>query len=173
MPGIRAGQFPIAGRTNMSRFFDKFANQIARATNLLVVILATIMMLALVLQVFSRYVLGATFIWTEELALFCFTWCILLAATSVLRDGSHVSLDFLANALPEPLRSLWQRVISIGIFAFFIIFAIAGTQYLQSTIGQVTPALRLSMGWVNLAAPVCGALGCIHAFCRLISPRTE
>lgn len=157
----------------MSRFIDTLSRQLARATNVFVVILAALMMLALVLQVFSRYVLGATFIWTEEMALFCFTWCILLAATSVLRDGSHVSLDFLANALPEPLRSIWHRLISVGIFAFFVIFAIAGGQYLQSTMGQVSPALRLSMGWVNLAAPVCGILGCIHAFNRMITPRSQ
>lgn len=154
----------------MSRFIDNLSSQLARATNVLVVLLATLMMLALVLQVFSRYVMGATFIWTEEMALFCFTWCILLAATSVLRDGSHVSLDFLANALPEPLRGIWQRAINIGIFVFFIVFAVAGGQYMQSTIGQVSPALRLSMGWVNLAAPVCGILGCIHAFSRMIAP---
>lgn len=157
----------------MPRFIDMLSYQLARATNVLVVLLATLMMLALVLQVFSRYVLGATFIWTEELALFCFTWCILLAATSVLRDGSHVSLDFLANALPEPFRGIWHRIISISVFAFFLVFAAAGGQYLESTIGQVSPALRLSMGWINLAAPVCGILGCFHAFNRVIAPRPQ
>jgi TRAP-type C4-dicarboxylate transport system permease small subunit len=157
----------------MSHFFDRFSFQLARATNILVVFLGATMMLALVLQVFSRYVMGATFIWTEELALFCFTWGILLAATSVLRDGAHVSLDFLANALPEPLRSVWKRLISLGILVFFVVLATAGAKYLQTTIGQVSPALRLSMGWVNLAAPVCGALGCIHAFCRMIAPQSE
>ncbi|WP_339860150.1 MULTISPECIES: TRAP transporter small permease [Alphaproteobacteria] len=155
----------------MSTFCDKFSLQLARVTNVIVVVLSGVMMLALVLQVFSRYVIGATFIWTEELAMFCFTWSILLAATSILRDGSHVSLDFIVKALPERLENFWKRIIDLAVLAFFIVFAVAGAEYLQTTFGQVSPALRLPMAWINVAAPVCGTLGCIHTFCRIITPR--
>ena len=154
----------------MSDLLDKISHWVARATDIAVIIMASIMMLALILQVFSRYVMGASLVWSEELALLLFTWTTLLAATSVLRDMAHVRLDLLISMLPKRLRGWWERIITTTILLFCIALLVAGWQYTFSTLGQVSAAMRLPIEVLHLAAPVCGAIGALHALARLFKP---
>ena len=155
---------------------DAISAAIARATAWLVAILATIMLSALVLQVFSRYVLGSAFSWTEELAIILFAWVVLLTATIAIRDDDHVRLDAALGALPDPARRVWLRVIAVGILGFCILFAWSGVSYVDRTLGQVTAAMRLPIECLHLAVPVSGVIGALHAFVRVFIPvadRTE
>ncbi|SFE59951.1 TRAP-type C4-dicarboxylate transport system, small permease component [Sulfitobacter brevis] len=154
----------------MINLLDRLSNWTARATDAVVILMTVVMMSALILQVFSRYVLSASLIWSEELALILFTWTTLLAATSVLRDMAHVRLDVVISYLPLGLQKFWNRVITIVIFLFCIALAVSGYDYTVSTMGQVSAAMRLPIEVLHLAAPVCGGLGALHAFARIFKP---
>ena len=63
-------------------------------------VLLTTLMIALVIpvgmQILSRYTgLIPRFIWTEEIARFCFVWIILIGAMIAVRDGTHFDVDVL------------------------------------------------------------------------------
>lgn len=154
----------------MINLLDRASYWVARATDVVVIIMASVMMTSLILQVFSRYVLGSSLVWSEELALMLFTWTTLLAATSVLRDMAHVRLDVLISFLPAPIRNIWNRFITLVIFLFCVALAVSGYQYTVSTLGQVSAAMQLPIEVLHLAAPVCGALGALHALARLFKP---
>ena len=87
----------------MINSLDRVSCWVARATDAVVITMASLMMMSLILQVFFRYFLGSSLVWSEELALMLFTWATLLAATSVLRDMAHVRLDMLMSAMPAGL----------------------------------------------------------------------
>ncbi|KZX92019.1 MULTISPECIES: TRAP transporter small permease [unclassified Sulfitobacter] len=154
----------------MILLLDRLSYWTARATNWVVVAMAVVMMSALIMQVFSRYVLGSSLVWSEELALMLFTWTTLLAATSVLRDMTHVRLDVLISYLPHGIKAVWNRLISLVILFFCIALAASGYEYTVSTVGQVSAAMRLPIEVLHLAAPVCGLLGALHALARLFKP---
>ena len=154
----------------MLSILDRISLVIAKVTDTVVVVAATAMISALVLQVFSRYVLGSAYSWTEEAALGLFTWTILLAATTAIRDGAHVKLDLVVTWLPPKARLVWSSVVALLVLIFCLFFAWTGTLYVEDTLGQVTAALRLPVTYVYLAAPVCGGLGAFHAFVRLLVP---
>lgn len=153
----------ISGLTALSRL-------LARASSVLVAIAAAVMMTCLVLQVFSRYVLGATFIWTEELALLLFTWIVLVSATIAIHEDSHVRLTLAVDSLPGPLARIWRRVIWAAILAFCLVLLWSGHVYVEATVGRLSAAVRYPLGWLYWAAPVAGALGAIHALARLVAP---
>ncbi len=154
----------------MRRALDTASFWIARITNIVVVLMAAVMMSALILQVFSRYVMGASLIWSEELALILFAWATMLAATSLIRDGAHVKLDLILTFLPPRARLAAARAITAVICVFCLVLAWSGWSYTTSTIGQVSAAMRLPIEVLHLAAPVCGILGAFHAFSRLLTP---
>jgi TRAP-type C4-dicarboxylate transport system permease small subunit len=149
---------------------DRISARVAAITEVLVIASATAMILALVLQVFSRYVLGSAFSWTEEAALGLFTWTILLAATTAIRDVAHVKLDMIVSWLPPRARLVWSSFVAFLVLAFCLVFAWTGTLYVEESLGQVTAALRLPVSYVYLAAPVTGILGAFHALVRLLVP---
>lgn len=154
----------------MINLLDRVSYWVARATDIVVMSMAVVMMTALILQVFFRYVLASSLVWSEELALILFTWTTLLAATSVLRDMVHVRLDLLISVMPARLRNLWNRTITLVIFMFCVALAFAGYQYTVSTLGQVSAAMQLPIEVLHLAALVCGALGALHALSRFFKP---
>ncbi len=132
-----------------------------------------VMIVSLVLQVFSRYILGATFVWTEELALLLFTWLLLLAMTSAVYHNGHVRLLFIVEILPRKPREIWLSFLSLVVLIFFLVFAWSGYRYVAATVGQTSAAIRYPVEALHLAAPVCGVLGAIQALNRLINPLTS
>ena len=152
----------------MRRYLETMSRWLARVTDWVVAAMAMVMISCLALQVFSRYVLGATFIWTEELALFLFTWLLLLATASAIRRNAHVRLQLLTDLMPEPVRDIWVRIMSLVVLAFCLPLAWSGWVYVGATLGQLSAAVRYPVEALHLAAPVSGALGAIHALNRFV-----
>ncbi len=144
-------------------FIESLSDYCARATRLLVIVMAAVMMASLVLQIFFRYVIGSSLVWSEELALFLFTWVVLLAGSLGVREGFHVRLTVVTNALPAAATRSFEvfGVLIAAIFGGLVVFS--GYKYLDATLGQVSAAVRYPIEILHLAAPVCGALIVVHA----------
>ena len=139
----------------------------ARVTRWIVVGAAAVMMASLILQIFFRYVVGSSLVWSEELALFLFTWVVLLAGSLGVREGFHVRLTLFCDLLPGRVRSGLDLVIHLisGIFGGLVLFS--GYRYLDSTLGQVSAAVRYPIEYLHAAAPVCGALILLHTLAHV------
>ncbi|MFN3937420.1 MAG: TRAP transporter small permease [Gemmobacter sp.] len=149
---------------------DWMSAAVARVTIGAIVLAASVMMTALILQVFSRYVLGATYVWTEELALLLFTWIVLLTATVCIRENSHVRLGLLVEAQAPVPRGVWPRVVAALVLVFCLVLVSSGWDYLARTTGRFSAAIRYPIEWLHAAAPVAGALGALHALVRFLRP---
>lgn len=132
--------------------------------------MATMCMASLIYQVFTRYFLGNAAAWTEELALFLFTWIVLLAGSLGVREGFHVRLTLFLDWLPQTLRAWIDRFISILVLGFGVALLMSGIDYLDRTMGQVSAAVRYPIEALTLAGPVAGALIVLHALPKLIDP---
>lgn len=156
----------------MSALLQTLSRGLARVTGWVIVAITTLMMMSLILQVFSRYVLGQGFTWTEELALFLFTWVVLLAATTAIRDDGHVRLQLFVDLLPGTARRIWMRLLTLSVLVFCVVFAMTGAEYVSATLGQVSAAVQYPIEALHMAAPVAGVLGAIHALARLLAPQS-
>jgi len=92
--------------------------------------LATCLMGAIIvpvtLQIFSRYIgLIPRYIWTEELARFCFIWIIILGATLAVRDGTHFEVD----VLPTPPTSKGEAIMRLIVYFFMLVFTYIFVRY--------------------------------------------
>ena len=156
----------------MFRVLKPVSDIVVRVTGYAVIAMTVVTMTSLILQVFSRYVLAHTFVWTEELALFLFTWLVLLTASIGVARGTHVRLTILLDALPDKARAAMERLIDLLVLVFGLAFAWAGHEYVDATLGQVSAAVNYPIVWLHAAAPVAGALIAFHALVRLLSGPT-
>lgn len=60
-----------------------------------------LMVLAILIQVFFRYILNNALPWPDEAARFCMLWMTGLMAPTAFRQGGFVAIDMLAVALPR------------------------------------------------------------------------
>lgn len=151
---------------------DAVSRLAARLTRGLVVAMAVLCMGSLIYQVFTRYFLGRAAPWTEELALFLFTWIVLLAGSLGFREGFHVRLTVILDLLPTFPRNIVERLIAISIVVFGVVLAYSGVDYVSRTFGQVSAAVRYPIEALTLAGPVAGILVVLHGLPKILKPDT-
>jgi len=103
------------------------------------------MFLAIVLQVFYRYILGSPLVWPFEFSVYCYIYVIYIGSVMAARRQSHVSFDMLYLRLPGRLR------LALGIFTnVFVALMFLAT--LPSSIGYIrmvgaVPSSSLDVPW--------------------------
>lgn len=141
-----------------------------RALELVLATVVALTSLAILLQVFCRYVLNAPFSWPEEFAVLLFGWMILLGAAVVQRRDGHISIDVLRRRL-SPSAARWLdaiRWLMIGFASIVLIWQ--GIGLAERTVALRYPAMGISRAFLYGAVPVCFGLLLINLVRSILSP---
>ncbi|MDU8925577.1 TRAP transporter small permease [Pasteurellaceae bacterium LIM206] len=140
---------------------NRFIALLDKILSILCIIICSALVVCVVWQVFSRYVLNDPSTITEELARFLFIWVGLIGAAYGLGQKKHLAIDLLINKWEKTPKK--QTLLKIGInlisIAFIvIIMCYGGGRLVSDTIsaGQISPVLGIQMGWVYAAIPISG-----------------
>ncbi len=140
---------------------EQLYQKINRLIEMVLVLIFALLVLDVLWQVFGRYVLGQSFSFTEEFARFALIWLSILGAAYLNGKREHLSMDFLLQKLsPEKLAKRMQ-VIEILMFVFALVVMVIGGGNLVFTtlhLGQVSPAMHVSLGYVYAIVPMSGLL---------------
>lgn len=121
-----------------------------------------ITVLAILIQVFFRYVLNISLEWPFELSIYGFIWSLYLGAAYARREGKHVKLDIVYEKLPVKVQAIFNiffNLITIVIFSL-IIYPIS--DYLIFSYRIKTVALKLPWTYVFGVFPIFLVLIIIH-----------
>lgn len=121
-----------------------------------------LMSLVIGLQIFTRYLLGFSYSWTEEVARYLFIWVTFIGGSIAIKRSMLTKVEFFTDMLP-PGVSKWAGISARVLVAIFLAqAAIYGSKLLMTT-GvhiQISPAMQIPMKWVYLGVP----LGCFMMF---------
>ncbi|MBO9413196.1 MULTISPECIES: TRAP transporter small permease subunit [unclassified Ruegeria] len=112
MGGLATALAPIA-------FVNETVLRLGRAVG---VVAIALMVIAILIQVFFRYVLGNALPWPDEAARFCMLWMTGLMAPTAFRRGGFVAIDMLPMMLP---RVLGQVLMLFLLFVSLVVLAVA------------------------------------------------
>ena len=129
-------------------------------TNVFPILFLILMVIIVFMQVFVRSVLGFSFRWAEELARYLTIWMVFLAGCSALRRGQLVGIKFVVEKVPKKYKILTELINDSLILFFLIIMTSFGIKLVlfNVTRKQLSPALRIPMGWIYLAIPISGII---------------
>jgi TRAP-type C4-dicarboxylate transport system permease small subunit len=136
-------------------------------------VLVTALFLALVvpvsLQILSRY-LGflPRFIWTEEIARFCFVWVIMLGAMIAVRDGTHFEVDVLPHRMPAALHRAVTLFAHAAVFCVALTFIWFGYDFMILGARQQSEISGLPMVTIYIAWPIAGVSWVIFLAERIV-----
>ncbi|WP_447957092.1 TRAP transporter small permease [Vreelandella sp. EE7] len=82
-----------------------------------------VLILVVFTQFFSRYVLGYSVGWTEEIARYFLIGVGFLGSVMAARNGSHIMVEFFYHYMPKWLARLLERAMGLLSLAFFIAMA--------------------------------------------------
>lgn len=109
------------------------------------------------IQVLSRYVLGASLSWSEELTRYIFIWAGFLSVSYCTKRCISIKIEQFVAIFPKRGKALFKVVnhtFELMLYLYLIPFA---WNYFMSAVesGQTSPALGLPMYYVQ-AAPLAG-----------------
>lgn len=144
-----------------------FINKLDRILSFFCVSLSSFLVICVVWQVFSRYVLNAPSTVTDEVARFLFIWVGLMGAAYTLGQKRHLAIDLLLTSLENKPRkqAVVQLLIDlISIFFTLVIMIYGGGKLMLDTLsnGQISPTLGIEMGFVYAAIPLGGIFMTIY-----------
>tara|TARA_B100000678_G_scaffold291625_1_gene309978 strand:- start:10789 stop:11298 length:510 start_codon:yes stop_codon:yes gene_type:complete len=119
-------------------------------------------------QVFGRYVLNSSPSWSEQAALTLMIWYVFLAAAAGVREGFHIRIVALENAVPPRAKRIMRIVSDLIIAGCGIALLIWGSELVIRTWEHVIPSLGLPRGVAYLALPISGLLIALFSLERLL-----
>jgi len=133
-----------------------------------------VLMIAMVLnvlwQVFSRWVLSTPSSVTEELARYLMVWLGILGGAYGVGTKSHLAVDYFTSNLKGPAKRWSQLAIEAVVLVFATGVMLGGgvrLVWITFTLGQTSAALGVPLGYVYLVVPLSGACIVIYSLLAL------
>ena len=122
-----------------------------------VISLVGIMVLTVLWQVFTRLVLRAPAVWTEESSTYMLMWCGVVGAAYAYGEKAHIGMEYFAYKLSARHRRVLEVVIAmlVGFFAFRIMF-VGGINFMRNAFvnHQKSPTMGIPVGYLYLCLPI-------------------
>lgn len=134
----------------MHKLYRKFVYCVGMTCSLMFFVMFGVSLL----QVFFRYVLNDSLIWSEELARYLFVWISFLGGTLVMDRGTHIKIDILENLLRGGARKAVVRAAKALVLVFLVLLTVSGVMIVGLTMDQPSAVMQIPMGLVYLAIPV-------------------
>lgn len=125
------------------------------------IILMSVLVLDVLWQVVSRYVMSSPSSFTDELAAYLLIWVGLLGAAYVAGKREHLAIDILLQRSSPERKFKLEIIISMLIILFAAVVMLAGGIWLVYTrfaLSVKSAAIGLPMGAVYLVLPLSGLL---------------
>ncbi|PIC73381.1 TRAP transporter small permease [Sporosarcina sp. P17b] len=123
----------------------------------------SVMVIVIFYQVFSRFVMGSSTSWSEELARILMVYIILMGSAIALGRGQLLAIEVLPDILKGNAK-LMLSIITNGFSAIFcVILVFYGYGLALNVADQTLPGLGVSMFWMYFAMPFGGLLILMNA----------
>jgi len=111
-----------------------------------------------ILQVIARYVFNNSLYWSEESILYSLISMSFLAGSMGVRYAAHISVEVLPLLVGPRFAKTLQYISSIlGILFALSLIYYGGRLFINTTnMGQLSPALRIPVGYIYAVIPISG-----------------
>lgn len=141
-----------------------------------VTVLMGILVLNVLWQVASRYLVGRPSSFTDELAGYLLIWVGLLGATYITGKKEHLAIDLLHHKLSPKGKIRINLIINILIALFALVVLVIGGSnlvYITLHLSQLSSALQIPVGYVYLVLPLSGIFIMYYAIHDIVYPQID
>lgn len=121
------------------------------------------------IQILSRYTgLVPRYIWTEEVARFCFVWIIMIGAMIAVRDGTHFDVDLMPHPKTKRERGAANLIVHIAMSVMAIVFAWYGFEFARFGAIQKSEMSGINMLSIYVSFPLAGVTWAVFLFEKIV-----
>ncbi|HEX9827976.1 MAG TPA: TRAP transporter small permease [Flavobacteriaceae bacterium] len=139
----------------------KLRKTVDRILSNTLILIMTVMVINVLWQVFTRFIMGNPSSFTDELARYLMIWLGILGAAYVSGRNMHVAIDVLPLRSSDKTQRKLKRIVYVSIIAFALFAMVIGglrLVYITYVLNQHSPALQIPLAAVYFAIPLSGVL---------------
>ena len=139
----------------------KLRAQIDKVLERTLVAIMSLMVINVLWQVFSRYLLANPSSFTDELARYLMVWDGVLGAAYVAGKGNHVAITYFSEKFSQVNQKRVRVIINLIVLSFALFGMLVGglrLVYVTLFLEQLSPALKIPLGVVYAVIPLSGLL---------------
>jgi len=124
-------------------------------------IIMAVMVLNVLWQVFTRFVLNNPSSFTDELARYLMIWVGVLGAAYISGKNMHVAIDIISNKLNAKNQEKLNILVHSIVIVFSVLVLVIGgfrLVYITAVLNQNSPALHIPLSIVYAVIPLSGIL---------------
>jgi TRAP-type C4-dicarboxylate transport system permease small subunit len=144
-----------------------WASRIRFVNEALLAALTTLFFVLIIVQVFFRYVVNDSLVWSEELVRYTLFYVVVLGLGPVADRGAHMCMDGLDQMVPGRIATLMRSGAVLVSLSFQALLLVYGSQLTLLSWETGSPALETSMAFVYAALPVGALLGIVFTLAAL------
>lgn len=151
----------------------KFKVTLDKILERILVIIMAVMVLNVLWQVGSRFILQSPSSFTDELARYLLIWLSILGASYVTGKRMHLSIDLLMQRSgPARQKKLNTLIYSIVAIFALLVMVVGGSRlvYVVSSLGQTSPALEIPLSVVYIVLPIGGVIIIYYSILNILHP---
>jgi TRAP-type C4-dicarboxylate transport system permease small subunit len=151
----------------------KFKSILDTILERVLVFIMAVMVINVLWQVGSRYLLQSPSSFTDELARYLLIWLSILGASYVTGKRMHLSIDLLVQRIkPEKRAGLNAIIYSIVAVFALLVMVIGGSRlvYVVTLLGQTSPALEIPLASVYIVLPLGGIIIIYYSILNILYP---
>lgn len=149
----------------------KIKSNIDKVIEWVLVVLMSLMVLNVLWQVFTRFIIGDPSSFTDELARYLLIWIGLIGAGYVSGKKMHLAIDYLVGKMSTKTQKKINVFINIVVLLFALVALVIGgisLVHLTLDLEQISSALQIQLGYVYLAAPISGLLIMFYSVTNIV-----
>ena len=132
-----------------------------------------LLVLTVVWQVVSRYVLQDPSSATDELSRYLLIWVALLGAAYATGQHIHLAIDIFKDKINTRFANIFTNTIIIAFAVAALVVGGSRLVQLTLTLGQKSAALQLPLGYIYLVLPLSGILIALYGLIHIFQPRID
>ena len=142
----------------------------------LLVVIFGVLVVDVLWQVFTRYVMQNPSSFTDELARYLLIWLGLIGASYAFSKRAHLAIDLFVSSRSGRSKHIVQMAIEVCVLLFALFVMVVGGMQLvilTLSLGQTSAALNLPLGYVYLSLPLSGLLIVFYAGIYIVERMRE
>ena len=153
----------MTGRAGVIAALDRVLGALDWLARSAAMALSTAIIAILSAQIFFRYFLNSSIVWSEEVSTWCLIWLVFLGSASIMRRWDHVHIPLLIQRLPLGVRPAMIIFAKLATCLAVALICYYGVQMVLGPIHMRSQATDISTRWIKISLPLGAGLMALFA----------
>lgn len=141
-----------------------------RMLKVVLTLLMSFMLVPVSLQIISRYSgIVPRYIWTEEVARFCFVWIVMVGSMIAVRDETHFKVELLPDPDTDRQKGVSRLIVHMAMMLMATVFAWYGYEFAKFGLIQKSEMSGINMLSIYISFPLAGATWALFLMERIVA----